>query len=391
MKYFRFKILFIFVVFLFITYSVSADVFTRFVTSGTFGSQTDESSLFICDGSTTSTYNNTFYDYFTVDNTDLPLISDVVSINYCIQGQGDLNVGFNTEHLSSFIGDGKEQCYIDTAINNPHLGENIWLHNGYGLFGGALNLSSSTDCLYVKINTVTPTPTNTPTPSPTHTPTPTSSPTATPNPTSTPTNTPTLAPTVTITLTIERSENPTSTNVTNVSSQVCNDQKPGSAPVLFLVTSSGPNSITLNWDKAEDPVTYYLITFGTKSGEQLYGNPNVGDSNTTSYTINDLSGGQNYYFRVRAGNGCMPGDFSNEVIGRLTGGYVTGIPEGFVPDVLGKKTEISSTPFPKKSINNLIKETKIEKNNFSKYIFPVIVIGAIIGLAWYSKKKYFNK
>lgn len=161
---------------------------------------------------------------------------------------------------------------------------------------------------------------------------------------------------------------------------ICNDQKPGSAPVLFLATSSGPNSITLNWSKAIDPVSYYLVTFGTKPGEQLYGNPEVGDSNTTSYTINNLSGGKNYYFKVRAGNGCMPGDYSNEVIGRLTGGPVTGVPEGFAPGVLGVDIE------PTKIINtNHAKGAA--KNNFTKYIFPIVLLILLILLIFYFYKK----
>lgn len=342
------KFIYIFLFFLLLTNNVFADVFTRFVTSGTFGSQTNEETLNKCDESTFSTYNSAFYDYFTVDNTDLPPIDELVSIDYCIRGQGDINVGFNTEHLSSFSGNGLEQCYHANAIDYLNLGENIYLHNGYGLFGGASNTDSSTDCLYVKINTVTPTPTNTPTPSPTNTPTPTSTLTPTPTSTPVPTSTPTLIPTATSTP--EPTSTQTVTTSTGASTSVCNDVKPGSAPVLNVATSSGPNSITLNWDKAEDPVTYYLITYGTKSGEQLYGNPNVGDSNTTSYTINNLSGGLNYYFKVRAGNGCMPGGFSNEVIGRLTGGYITGVPENFSQNVLGATIEPTKKPKQKSNI-----------------------------------------
>jgi hypothetical protein len=117
------------------------------------------------------------------------------------------------------------------------------------------------------------------------------------------------------------------------SAPTCGDQKPGSAPVLLSAVSSGANSITLNWAKANNPVSYYLVTFGTKPGEQLYGNPNVG--NTTSYTVNNLSGGKRYYFEVRAGNGCMPGDYSNELSSGATGGLIAGVPGGFESNVLG--------------------------------------------------------
>lgn len=371
MKPFRLKEIIIFiVVFLFLTKIVSADVFTRFVTSGTFGSQTNEETLNKCDNSTLSTYNSAFYDYFTVDNIDLPSVDELVSIDYCIQGRGDLNVGFNTEHLASFVGDNSEQCYNASVFDYPNIYENIWLHNGYGLFGGALNTNSFTDCLYVKINTVTPTPTPTATltPSPTPTPIPTNTPTLTPMATSTPE--PTSASTV--------------TTSTNVSTSICNDTKPGSAPQLLLTTSSGPNSITLNWIKAKDPVSYYLVTFGTKPGEQLYGNPNIGDSNTTSYTINNLSGGKNYYFKVRAGNGCMPGDFSNEVIGRLTGGYITITPEDFSKNVLGVILEPSPKMDAVKSTDNLEKIKKIIIKNFLKIIFLVIVT-ILLGRFFYKK------
>jgi hypothetical protein len=392
-------ILILITVFLFLSISVSAEVFTRFVTSGTFGSQTNEDTLNNCDSSFSSTYNSAFYDYFTIDNTDLPPTDKLVSIDYCIRGQGDINVGFNTEHLSYFNGNGSEQCYHANAVDYLNLGENIYLHNGYGLFGGALNTDSSTDCLYVKINTLTPTPTNTPTliptltPTPTKTPTPTSTSTPTPTPTNTSTPTPTFIPiptntlTPTITPTIIRSVDPTPTTTFNVSTPVCNDQKPESAPFLLLATSSGPNSITLNWLKAKGSVSYYLVTFGTKPGEQLYGNPNVGGSDATAYTINNLSGGKNYYFKVRAGNGCMPGDYSNEVIGRLTGGYVTGIPENFAHDVLGATTVTLSQPLPIKSISN-ISQVKAKK---TKYIFPIIITIIIVGITYLFGKKILRK
>jgi len=211
------------------------------------------------------------------------------------------------------------------------------------------------DGFFLRITTSDPTPTPTSAPSPTVTPIPT----VTPAPTSTPSPSPTETPTPT--------PSPAAKSNDNNSVPTCNNQKPGSAPILHLATSSGPNSIALNWDKAEDPVTYYLITYGTKSGEQLYGNPNVGDSNTTSYTINNLSGGLNYYFKVLAGNGCMPGDFSNEVIGRLTGGYITGVPENFSQSVLGANVE------PTKKTSHPLKENFKKNPGFFKILLKKII------------------
>ncbi len=264
-----------------------------------------------------------------------PDISNIIKIEYCFhgyknpQGEGDdifwwvRDMGFMEVGTSD-----DDYCQDFTNL--------ITFPNNY-ITENQSNLKIDGFFLRITTSEPTPTPTNKPTPTRTPTPTPTSIPI--------PTNTPTLIPTATSTP--EPTSSSTIATSTNISTPVCSDAKPGSAPVLYLATSSGPNSITLNWNKAKEPVTYYLVTFGTKSGEQLYGNPNVGNSNTTSYTINNLSGGKNYYFKVRAGNGCMPGDFSNEVIGRLTGSNITGIPENFSANVLGVTIEPSKKTLQK--------------------------------------------
>lgn len=129
----------------------------------------------------------------------------------------------------------------------------------------------------------------------------------------------------------------TSTSTSPASAPPCNDTKPGSAPTL-LSAVAGANSVTLNWSQASTPVSYYLVTYGTEPGLQQYGNPNVGDMNTTSYTVRGLSGGSRYYFKVRAGNGCMPGDFSNEVSAVPGGHYLETIATDFEPSVLGMES-----------------------------------------------------
>jgi len=125
---------------------------------------------------------------------------------------------------------------------------------------------------------------------------------------------------------------------------VCNNAKPGSAPTLFSALG-GINNVTLKWTEAVDPLTYYLITYGAKPGAQTYGNPNVGGKGTTNYTVSGLSGGITYYFQVRAGNGCAPGDFSNEVSATTLGTAIAGETpaEGFSPEVRGASTDITPT------------------------------------------------
>lgn len=125
---------------------------------------------------------------------------------------------------------------------------------------------------------------------------------------------------------------------TGASAPVCNDQKPGSAPVLQSAVA-GVNSVILNWSEANSPVTYYLVTYGVSPSNNTYGNPNVGGSGTTSYTVSGLSGGTTYCFLVRAGNGCMPGDFSNQICATPGGVFIAGPAAGFQPGVLGEATE----------------------------------------------------
>ena len=134
----------------------------------------------------------------------------------------------------------------------------------------------------------------------------------------------------------------------NVSAPICGDTKPANAPTLLLATA-GLNSVTLTWVAAGNPLTYYLVTYGASSGAQTYGNPNIGGSGTTSYTVNGLSGGVRYYFRVRGGNGCMPGDYSNELSVTPFGGFVSGPALDFSEGVLGAETAIYPeifTPIP---------------------------------------------
>ncbi len=129
------------------------------------------------------------------------------------------------------------------------------------------------------------------------------------------------------------------------SSPTCNDAYAGGAPRLISATSTGANTVALTWSKAADPVTHYVVSYGLQAGRPLYGNPRVGDRNTTSYTVGSLSGGQTYYFRVRAGNGCNGGGYSNEVAVRVGGqALATRAAVGFAPGVLGvsKKAVVDS-------------------------------------------------
>lgn len=120
----------------------------------------------------------------------------------------------------------------------------------------------------------------------------------------------------------------TTSPLSPASAPTCGDTKPGSAPTITSATAS-TNTVTLRWTKAADPVTHYFVVYGTSPGKDQFGSTNIGNKDTTSYTVKSLSGGKTYYFRIAAVNGCMPGNYSNEISAKPSGGTLTGTAEGF--------------------------------------------------------------
>ncbi len=127
-----------------------------------------------------------------------------------------------------------------------------------------------------------------------------------------------------------------------VGAPVCTDTKPG-LPTNFAASDGpGTGEVSLSWTPPAQPYTYFLIAYSDSSDwPPKWGNPDVG--NVTSYTVLGLGSGT-YWFWLRAGNGCMPGDF----VGPISPGTIAGVPgagpvaPGFLPGVLGveEKEEI---------------------------------------------------
>ncbi|MBU0999774.1 fibronectin type III domain-containing protein [Patescibacteria group bacterium] len=107
--------------------------------------------------------------------------------------------------------------------------------------------------------------------------------------------------------------------------------------------TTSTNSITLYFTAADGPLDHYVLEYGTSSGEYTYAVSNIGDKNTSTYTVKGLSSGKTYYFRVRAGNGCASGDWSNELSAKTKGFFST------IKDSLAGSLEFESfemTPEP---------------------------------------------
>jgi len=128
---------------------------------------------------------------------------------------------------------------------------------------------------------------------------------------------------------------------------LCHDVAPTQSP-QNLKAIAGQNAITLTWNESSDKFTYYLIAYSTDKNAATFGNPNIGSTGTTSYTISHLSAGTKYYFKIRTGNGCAPGPFSNIVSATPKGKILidTVLAPGFQPTVLGTET---SEIFPQNS------------------------------------------
>jgi len=91
----------------------------------------------------------------------------------------------------------------------------------------------------------------------------------------------------------------------------CTDPKPLSAPELFQIDAKR-DSLVLYFSPAMGPQDRYAILYGTKENEELWGYEFLSQSTgVISVEIGSLQRNTRYFFKVRAGNGCMPGDWSN--------------------------------------------------------------------------------
>jgi hypothetical protein len=96
----------------------------------------------------------------------------------------------------------------------------------------------------------------------------------------------------------------------------CGDQPPGpKAPWLYGAIAQDSTSILLYFTEADNPVDKYVLAYGTSSGNYQYGVKNMGVNlrGQMTYLVSSLAPNTTYYFRVRAGNGCAVGNWSNEI------------------------------------------------------------------------------
>lgn len=99
-----------------------------------------------------------------------------------------------------------------------------------------------------------------------------------------------------------------------VSAKSCSAPPPGiKVPWLYGAIPESATSIMLYFTHGDDPIDHYAIEYGTKSGQYTFGATNIGGKELRAYTVQSLSPKTTYYFRVRGGNDCAPGGWSNEI------------------------------------------------------------------------------
>jgi len=124
-----------------------------------------------------------------------------------------------------------------------------------------------------------------------------------------------ITPTTTI-CTVSTSTSSTSSNSNNsASAPSCGDTPPGAkAPWLYGATAQN-GSVLLYFTEAANPVSKYVLEYGTKPGEYSHDVQDLGVNirGHMTYLVKSLSPSTTYYFRVRGKNGCAAGFWSNEI------------------------------------------------------------------------------
>ncbi|MBP9819776.1 fibronectin type III domain-containing protein [Candidatus Woesebacteria bacterium] len=94
----------------------------------------------------------------------------------------------------------------------------------------------------------------------------------------------------------------------------CSIVPPVGAPDLFQIARTGPQA-TLYFSPVKNNATSYYISYGNDDATEGYGVsfPYSDTSGVISYTVNALDPAGSYSFKVRAGNGCATGLWSQVI------------------------------------------------------------------------------
>ena len=132
----------------------------------------------------------------------------------------------------------------------------------------------------------------------------------------------------------------TTTSLNTTPDAGCAKSAPGSAPSLYGALQENASSVRLYFTDSADPIDHYVLKFGTQSGVYPWGASDIGKKGSRTYVVQSLTPNTTYYFRIRGGNGCAVGAWSNELAVKMTAkgaltkqtsGQLTLSPELFPP------------------------------------------------------------
>jgi hypothetical protein len=133
----------------------------------------------------------------------------------------------------------------------------------------------------------------------------------------------------------------------------------GKTPWLYGILPKGPNALDLYITPADEPFDKYFIQYGPYPGVYLYGAEFGAFKDTRIIPITYLSPNTKYYFRIRAGNGCANGAWSNELFGKTP----LKTSSSFAP-ILSKKTKNTTSSKSKPTPKPIIRTTQKSQSGF---------------------------
>lgn len=111
-----------------------------------------------------------------------------------------------------------------------------------------------------------------------------------------------------------------SSSSSNPTAQGCGKSAPSNAPDLFRIDTT-KNTAKLYFSPVNDYLDHYFIAYGYSQGDERFGVEYSAQlsKGVADYTINCLSPNTLYYFKVRGGNGCATGSWSNSLTAKTEG------------------------------------------------------------------------
>lgn len=177
----------------------------------------------------------------------------------------------------------------------------------------------------------------------------------------------------------------------------CSAAKPLLAPVLLSATP-GKESVLLTWTPVADLTTHYVLTYGLSREFMEYGNPRIEGKDTNTFTVDHLTNGVKYYFRIRAVNECAPGKLSNTLSARPGTSPSTGTKSTKLPNlsiyrpVLGASAAATAKPIKKLAvINSYLVDTQVCKQSCMTWQLLLGEFVSLLILLYISSRIFFVK